>query len=110
MINDRERAEALFDFRFRAEIYVPKGKRQYGYFTMPILHGERLIGRIAPAMLRDERRLAVEAVYAEPDAPNNRGTGRAVAQAVEDLAAFLDARKITCARTLPSAWRPALHS
>lgn len=110
LINDRERTEALFDFYYRVEIYVPKEKRQYGYFVLPILHGDRLIGRISPTMLRDEKRLAVEAVYAEPDAPNDRGTGRAVAQAVEELAAFLGARKITYARTLPSAWKPALHS
>ena len=50
------------------EIYVPKEMRQYGYFALPILHGDRLIGRISPTMLRDEERLAVEAVYAEPDA------------------------------------------
>ncbi len=100
----------ILDFYYRVEIYVPKEKRQYGYFVLPILHGDRLIGRISPRMLRDEKRLAVEAVYAEPDAPNDRGTGRAVAQAVEGLAAFLGARRISYTRKLPSAWKPALHS
>lgn len=89
---------------------MPKAKRQYGYFVMPILHGDRLIGRVSPAMLRDQGRLPVDAIYAEPDAPGDRTTGRAVAAAIEELAVFLGAREITYGRTLPSAWRSALHS
>ena len=110
LINGRNRTELLFDFRFRLEIYVPKEKREYGYFVMPILHDERLIGRIAPAMMRDQARLAVEAVYAEPNAPRDRATGRAVAGAVEELARFLGARHITYSRSVPPAWNAALRS
>ena len=110
LINDRERTELLFDFHFRLEIYVPKEKREYGYFVMPILHGERLIGRIAPTLLRDQARLAVKAVYAEPGAPRDRATGRAVAGAIEELARFLGAREIAYGRTLPPAWKATLRS
>lgn len=110
LINDRDKTELLFDFHFRLEIYVPKEKRQYGYFVMPILHSDQLIGRVSPTMVRDQDRLAVEAVYAEPDAPSDRATGRAVAAAIEELAAFLGAREITYGRTVPPAWKPALHS
>ena len=46
LIHDRGRAEALFGFRYRLEMYVPKAKRQYGYYVLPILRGERIIGRI----------------------------------------------------------------
>jgi uncharacterized protein YcaQ len=46
LIHDRDRAEALFGFRYRLEMYVPKTKRQYGYYVLPILRGERIIGRI----------------------------------------------------------------
>jgi uncharacterized protein YcaQ len=109
LICDRARTELLFDFNFRIEIYVPQAKRQYGYYVLPILHGDRLIGRIDPRMDRKQQRLVINAVHAEPDAPMTDETARAVAGAVSDLAAFLGAKDIAYSEQVPDGWRHALN-
>ncbi len=53
LVHDRNRAEALWGFYYRLEMYVPKAKREYGYYVLPILRGDRVIGRIEP--LHDRR-------------------------------------------------------
>jgi hypothetical protein len=66
LIRNRERTEALWDFYYRIEIYVPKAKRQYGYFVLPILHGDELVGRIDPVFDRKTGVLRVNNVWWEP--------------------------------------------
>ena len=108
LISDRARTEAMFGFRYRIEIYVPKTQRQYGYFVLPILHGDRLIGRIDPAFDRTARELRVNGVWAEPGAPADAGT--AVAGAIAELGSWLGAREISFGRTMPAMWRRALRA
>jgi uncharacterized protein YcaQ len=106
LICDRARTERLWDFRFRIEIYVPKDKREYGYYVLPILHGDRLIGRIDPLMDRKHHRLLINAIYAEPDAPPDAAP--AIAAAIERLATFLGATDIAYPATMPAGWEQAL--
>jgi uncharacterized protein YcaQ len=88
LIADRTRTERLFGFRYRAEIYVPKAKRQFGYFVMPILHGDRLIGRVDPKVDRAAGRLDVQSVHVERGV--DPGATHALLEPVLDsLAAFL---------------------
>ncbi|MGH3103466.1 MAG: DNA glycosylase AlkZ-like family protein, partial [Gaiellaceae bacterium] len=101
LVNDRDRAEALFGFRFRLEIYVPKAKRQYGYFVLPVLHGDRLIGRVDPEYDRKRRVLTINAAHWEPDAP---ASGRKAAlKAIQELGAWLGAERVDYARAVTTS-------
>lgn len=108
LICDRTRTERLFDFTYRSEIYVPKHKRQYGYYVLPILSGDQLIGRIDPLLIRVGKQLLVNAVHVEPAASLTSETGRAVASAIEELATFLGATTIEYSGQLPEEWKHIL--
>jgi uncharacterized protein YcaQ len=108
LICDRTRTELLFDFNYRIEIYVPKDKRKYGYYVLPILHGDKLIGRIDPTMNRKEKKLTINAVYAEEGAP--AGAGKAVRRAIEELGTWLGAHEVEYGERAPEIWRKALRA
>jgi uncharacterized protein YcaQ len=108
LICDRDRTEQLFDLRYRIEIYVPKDKRIYGYFAMPILHGERLVGLVDLKVDRKERTLQAVSVHALPGAPADAGPG--LRAALEDLARFCDADRVVVPKDVPAAWRRAVRS
>jgi uncharacterized protein YcaQ len=91
----RDRTEELFGFRFRLEIYVPKAKREYGYFVLPFLHGHELVGRIDPLFDRKTGVLHVNAVHWEPGAPRARAD---LETAVTELAEWLGAGEVAYAK------------
>ena len=109
LIINRPRTEELFTFHFRMEIYVPKAQRRFGYFVMPILHGDRLIGRVDPFFDRGRQQLRINAIFAEPDAPKDRSTGAAIAGAVDNLAEFLGAQDIVYPSNVPSGWKTVMR-
>lgn len=68
LVADRTRAERLWDFEFRLEIYVPREKRRWGYFVLPVLHHERLVARLDAAADRQAGVLRIHRTHVEPAA------------------------------------------
>ncbi len=93
LILDRARLELLFGYRYRMEIYTPPHLRKLGYWAMPVLHGDRIVGSVDPKLDREKRVLIVNKVVREPGVP--RGAMRAVRGAVDELAEFVGATRVT---------------
>ena len=93
-LRDRDRAEFLFGFYYRIEVFVPEPKRQYGYYVFPVLEGDRLIGRIDMKSFRDESTLRVKAFW--PEAGVKLGAGRTAKLEAElaRWAAFTDCDRV----------------
>jgi uncharacterized protein len=89
LIHDRDRLEALFGFFYRLEMYVPRAKRQYGYYVLPILRGDRLVGRIDPVFERKTGVLRVNSVHWEDGVKPV-----SLEKPLRDLAAWLGAGSI----------------
>jgi hypothetical protein len=73
-LRDRVRAERLFGFHYRIEVFVPEAQRRYGYYVFPLLEGARLVGRIDMKARRDAGVLQVRALW--PEAGVRFGAGR----------------------------------
>jgi uncharacterized protein YcaQ len=108
LICDRKRTARLFDFHYQSEIYTPKDKRRFGYYVMPILSGDQLIGRIDPTFDRSRKQLLINAVHTEPATAITGETGQAIAAAIEELAEFLGATTISYRHQLPEGWKHIL--
>jgi len=97
---DRDLLRSLFDFDYVWEVYVPARKRRWGYYVLPILYGDRLVGRIEPRIERTAKTLRVAGLWWEPgiDPLADPGLAEAVAEALEAHRRFAGVGRIAMPR------------
>lgn len=94
---DRLRARELFEFEYTLEMYKPKEKRRWGYFALPVLHGDRLVGKVDATADRKRSLLDVHAVH--EDVRFTRTIARAVRAELESLASWLGLDAVSLPRS-----------
>jgi uncharacterized protein len=87
LVYDRVRAQELFDFEYTLEMYKPAAKRRWGYFALPVLHDDRLVGKVDATADRKASVLRLHAIHA--DVRFTRTVTKAVQTELEDLASWL---------------------
>jgi uncharacterized protein YcaQ len=107
LLCDRARTEALFGFHHRLEIYVPRPKRRWGYFVLPVLDGDKLVARIDLALDRKRDVLSAITVHKEPSAPKGKRLPQAIRKELERLAAWRGATGIEVLQA-PPEWLAVL--
>jgi uncharacterized protein YcaQ len=100
----RPRAERLFDFHYRIEIYVPEAKRKWGYYVLPFLLDDRIVARVDLKADRTRRRLLVLAAHAEPGIDESRSCSKLAGQLLS-IAGWLGLESVKVSRRGPFARR-----
>ncbi len=104
----RQRSQ-VFGFDYVREQFLPKEKRRFGTYVLPILWGERFIGRLDPQLDKKEEKLVINSVHAEPGAPGGNEISSRVRETIERLSDFIGAKEVVFSGPVPAAWKSALH-
>ncbi|GCA48823.1 hypothetical protein KGO5_01257 [Sinorhizobium sp. KGO-5] len=104
LLRDRNRAERLFDFFYRIEVFVPEPKREYGYYVFPLLEGDRLIGRIDMKADRKRGSLDVRRLWLERGVKPSSGRMEKLMAELDRIARFAGVEQVK----LLDGWNAAL--
>lgn len=105
----RDRCADVFGFDYTIECYVPEAKRQYGYYVLPVLMGDRFVARLDAKAHRAERRFEIRALFLEEGAPPD-GFFDAFAAEARDYARFTGCDEVTVGAVTPGRWRAAVEA
>ncbi len=114
LVINRKRTSALFDFDYLLECYLPEEKRVYGYFTLPILYGDELIGRLDAKAERKQQHLVVKNLVLEPSQLEPSGKAApelidALAIGIRDLGTCNNCESWKVTRSTPAALKAPLN-
>ena len=109
LLSGKDRMNRMFGFDYVHENYLPKNKRKFGSYVLPILWGDRFIGRVDPAMDRRNEKLLINSIHAEPGAPSDKEVSLKIGETIELLAEFLGAKEVVYTARVPKAWRNSLR-
>ncbi|MDG6908857.1 MAG: YcaQ family DNA glycosylase [Nitrososphaerota archaeon] len=109
LVSSIARTKALFGFDYVREQFLPKEKRRFGTYVLPILWGDRLIGRIDPWLDKRKGVLHVNSVHAEKGAPAGSEVSRELAETIERLSEFVGAREVVYTERVPRQWKGSLR-
>ncbi len=101
----RDRILEIFDFDYKIECYVPESKRRYGYFCLPILHDDQLVGRMDCKSHRDKSRFEIKTLYLEPEFASRKQLEKLVdplSMAIVDYALFDSCSDVAVTRSDPN--------
>lgn len=98
VLRDRQRCQRLFGFDYRFEAFTPGPQRKFGYYVLPLLQGERLVGRINPKFHRDRGELVIDGLWWEKGVKPTKGRKIALHDALDRLAGFIGAERVRIAR------------
>lgn len=110
ILNVRDRAERLFNFKYTLEQFFPQNKRKFGTYVLPILWQDQLVGRIDAKLEKKDRNLKVISVHVEDGFENNFDIPENLADTLIDFSGFISADKITYGNLMPEGWNRYLSN
>ncbi len=110
LVWDRQRLQGMFGFDYALECYVPAPKRQYGYFVLPILHRDALVGRLDAKAHRSRGEFEIKALVLEPGHDGDAGLADALAGTLRRLAEWHGTPTVRLGRAQPAAFGRMLRT